>query len=88
MFNRWVRKGKQSSQREGQAHGRRCAMGDSSRLLVHLELCNGGGGGCDAREGGEANLGRALCHAKELGFVLKASGNYARAVSKGMRFLF
>lgn len=47
-----------------------------------------GGGGCDAREGGEANLGRALCHAKELGFILKTSGNYGRVVSNGMRFLF
>lgn len=48
----------------------------------------GVGVGCDVREGGEANLGRALCHAKELGFVLKTSGNYGRVVSKGMRFLF
>lgn len=62
--------------------------GDSSRLLVHLELFHRGGGGCDAREGGEVNLGRALCHAKELDFVLKTSGNYGRVVSKGMRFLF
>lgn len=82
MFNKRVRKGKQSSQREGLAHGRRCATDDASRS----RLFNGGGGG-DAR-GGEANLGRALCHAEELGFVLKTSGNYGRVVSKGMRALF
>lgn len=40
--------------------------------------------GGDAREVGGARLGRAVCHAKDLGFVLKTRGNHGRVVSECM----